>query len=352
VPAARVVAVVVTFNRRRMLEECLEGLARQTHPVAEVIVVDNASTDGTIEMLEASDLRDRLVLSYLRIRRNGGGAEGQHYGWAAALERDADWVWVMDDDCEPEPDTLAGLLASPRALDPATVALVPLAVSSDRESLPLERGSIRRRWFLAPLISLSESEYAMPEVEIDFSTFVGPLVRMEAARSVGLPLRPAFIHNDDIEYFARLQGEGRSWFIGRSVIVHKAVRPFTDASLLGRVRDYVRPDPFSGEWKHMYAMRNLVYAGRKHGFLTRARALSYVATQAARRLLFAERRLRVAYLTALFGLHGWRGVFRNVPPERSNTLASVRRPGAYLREHALDYEQEVAEPPRWLGSRG
>jgi GT2 family glycosyltransferase len=347
----RVVAVVVTFNRRRMLMECLEALARQTHPVAEVIVVDNASTDGTREALETTDLPERLDLSYLRLRRNGGGAEGQHYGWAAALERDADWIWVMDDDCEADPGTLAALLASPRAAETSTVALAPRAVSGDRAPLPLERGRIRGRWFLAPLVALPDSESAAHEAQIDFSTFVGPIVRAAAARRVGLPLRRAFIHNDDVEYFARLRGQGRSWLVGASSIRHKAAVPLTDASFAGRLREYLRPGPFAGEWKRMYALRNLVHTGRRHGFLSGGQALCYVATQAGRRLAFGERRLRTARLVLLFGLHGWRGVFRNLTPDDWPVLASVRSPGAHLRRHGLRYADDVAEPIRRLASR-
>ena len=55
-------AVVVTHNRKALLLECLEGIARQTHRVAGVLVVDNASTDGTEEALEASGLPAESLL--------------------------------------------------------------------------------------------------------------------------------------------------------------------------------------------------------------------------------------------------------------------------------------------------
>ncbi|MEA2272653.1 MAG: rhamnopyranosyl-N-acetylglucosaminyl-diphospho-decaprenol beta,3/1,4-galactofuranosyltransferase, partial [Solirubrobacteraceae bacterium] len=86
-------AVVVTYNRRALLLECLEGIARQTHPVAGVLVVDNASTDGTREALERSGVADRLRIDYLRLARNGGGSEGFHYGVREALRPGAaDWL--------------------------------------------------------------------------------------------------------------------------------------------------------------------------------------------------------------------------------------------------------------------
>ena len=65
---ALVVAVVVTFNRRELLVRCLEALAAQTRPAVRVVVVDNASTDGTLEHLEASGVADRLEVDYVRLR--------------------------------------------------------------------------------------------------------------------------------------------------------------------------------------------------------------------------------------------------------------------------------------------
>src|SRR3954454_13094695 len=114
----RVAAVVVTYNRAALLLECLEALAAQTHPLATVVLVDCASTDGTLERVRASGVADRLHLRIMALRRNGGGAEGFHAGVRAALGRDADWLGLMDDDCEAPPGTLAALLASAPAADP------------------------------------------------------------------------------------------------------------------------------------------------------------------------------------------------------------------------------------------
>ncbi len=78
-------AVVVTHNRRHLLLRCLAALASQTHPVARALVVDCASTDGTLEALEAADF-GRLAIDYLPLERNGGGSEGFHYGVAAVRD--------------------------------------------------------------------------------------------------------------------------------------------------------------------------------------------------------------------------------------------------------------------------
>src|SRR6185295_14348754 len=99
-------AVVVTHNRRDLLLACLDALAAQTHALEGVTVVDSASTDGTGEALAEAEVRRRIPIDYIRLTRNGGGAEGFHYGLRAALDSGAEWIWLMDDDCEPAPDAL------------------------------------------------------------------------------------------------------------------------------------------------------------------------------------------------------------------------------------------------------
>ena len=51
-----VCAVVVTYNRKNHLLECLEGLRKQTRPIDAIYLVDNASTDGTPDLYLKKDL--------------------------------------------------------------------------------------------------------------------------------------------------------------------------------------------------------------------------------------------------------------------------------------------------------
>ena len=340
-PTDRVCAVVVTYNRAGVLLECLEALAAQTHPVSETVLVDCASTDGTLAQVGASGLADRLPLRIVALERNGGGAEGFHAGVRAALEGDPDWLWLMDDDCEAPPGALAGLLASTPAADPATAAVLPELRSAEGAPLPLHRGHIRRRWFFAPLVGLGAEERAGGgDVEISMGTFVGPLVRAGAARAAGLPERRAFIRLEDVEYLTRVRRHGALWLVPAVTMVHK--EPIADAvttpGLRARLGDFTARRPFAHEWKRLYSLRNMIQFGRRHGYVSAGQALSYVLVHVVRSLLFSERRLRTAYLAALYGADGWRGRFRNLPPDRWPALATARRPLEVLRRDALRYD--------------
>ena len=100
-PLSTVAAVVVTYNRQAKVGETLDRILAQTRAPDWIIVVDNASTDGTDQVL-ASYCSDRRVIVY-RLQRNMGGAGGFSAGMARGYELGADFVWLMDDDCYPSP---------------------------------------------------------------------------------------------------------------------------------------------------------------------------------------------------------------------------------------------------------
>jgi len=341
----RVTAVVVTFNRKTLLLECLDALERQTHPLDRVLVVDNASTDGT-----AQSVAGRPV-DYLRLRRNGGGAEGFHYGVREALRGDgADWIWLMDDDCEPAPDALERLLDTPAAGDPGVASVVPAVTLPSGDLLPMHRGHITRRPLRAPIVALARETYERAEAPCDFASFVGPLVRASAARGAGPPLREAFIRFEDLEYCARLRQQGGMRLVPGARVTHKEAVPLTGTDVRSLWRDFSRRGSFDGQWKGVDGLRNIVWAGRRHGFVGPLEAASYVAVQVARIVAFDDRKARTIRLYATYAYDGWRGLFRNVPPGRWKRLAEVDDPVGFLNREALRYHEDVAEPVRRGGA--
>jgi rhamnopyranosyl-N-acetylglucosaminyl-diphospho-decaprenol beta-1,3/1,4-galactofuranosyltransferase len=341
-------AVVVTYNRKALLLECLDGIARQTHPVSGVLVVDNASTDGTLAALEGSGLGARLPLEYLRLARNGGGAEGFHYGVRQALASGVDWIWLMDDDCEPPPDALAALLASPRAADPDSALIAPIVRSPDGGVLPLNRGWIRPRWFRSPLRGLSPEHYAREEVEVDHVSLVGPLVRSRLAALEDPPRRDFFIRFDDLEWVSRLRRHGRLWLVPGAEIVHKDPRPVSGIGPRALWRDLRRGHRFEDAWKVNYGRRNMVWCGRRDGYVTYARLLSYVAVAALLALALQRPRTVSVRLAVRYVLDGWRGRFANVTPDAWAELPRHPSPLRELHTRALAYDREVDEPVRRL----
>src|SRR5712691_6870878 len=99
----RVLAHIHTFNDADIIDRTIESVLKQTRPVGG-LVVDNASTDGT---LDRTSLGNATVVGH---QENLGTSGAIVTGMRFALERDYDWIWIFDVDSIPEPDALEKLL--------------------------------------------------------------------------------------------------------------------------------------------------------------------------------------------------------------------------------------------------
>ena len=99
--AARVAAVIPTWNRRDLVAALLQNLAAQARPFEEIIVVDNGSED------DSAELASRAGARVLKMGRNLGFAAAVNRGIEAA---NAEWVAILNNDVTLEPDWLTKLL--------------------------------------------------------------------------------------------------------------------------------------------------------------------------------------------------------------------------------------------------
>ncbi|AWT27477.1 Galactofuranosyltransferase GlfT1 [Corynebacterium provencense] len=191
-----VTSVVVSFNRLDRLRTTLTALRSQTRPPDRIIVVDNGSTDGSRNWLRTAASRHREI-SLLETRTNRGGAGGFALGIAAALDEGTDSLWLTDDDTVPHPDCL-DLLLSALSEDPAVPFVAPTVVNRD--------GALhtRNRPFLDHRIPHALAAAQRGHLSVSAASFVGPLIRAEAALATHLPLDDFFLWHDDTEYTARL----------------------------------------------------------------------------------------------------------------------------------------------------
>lgn len=213
--------VVVTYNRLEKLKNCLSALAVQKHSPKTVIVVDNASSDGTDVFLSAPPAYP-FLLRYERLPENVGGAGGFTHGIKCFLQTDDEGVWLMDDDSLPTFDALLNLLAGEAraaALGIKADILASKVLWTNGElhpwNIPSPRYSKTRQCFdligqgLFPIRSAS---------------FLSILVRRESVERCGLPVADYFIYNDDIEYTGRILRQGIGLLVPNSVCVHDTTK--------------------------------------------------------------------------------------------------------------------------------
>jgi len=232
-----VAAVVVTYNRKELLRQCLDGILAQTRPVDAIYVVDNASTDGTDQII-ATEYADRVM--YERLPQNTGSAGGFHHGMKRAYEDGHDWIWVMDDDAAPHSAALACLLEIKKTWPRPPVAAVCAQFAPGGMALATSYiyNSQSRR-----LEPIDPSKLPGP-ARVDVAPFVGLLVSRDAIARVGLPMAQLYLWGDDGEFCWRLRE------IGDIVLVPTA-----------RIEHPGRPErlPVTEYWKVYYGLRNRIY---------------------------------------------------------------------------------------------
>ena len=313
---ASVCAFVLTRNRKHMLVECVRALLAQTHPVESVIVLDNASDDGTEDHLRAEGLLDEPRIRFERREQNTGGAGGYREGVRLGIDAGADWIWLMDDDAEPRYDALELLLAAPPAGDPATVALGTAVVNPDGSVDPQHRCRMAR--FVVPL----PTEVYRPGhyEEVDCASFVGLLMRTDAARAAGLPLAEFFLGYDDAEYSLRLRRRGAIRLVPESEMLHKI--PIGGGSAGRRARFWNRilgqtyvAAPWESYWKDLYRVRNFMWIKhRSGGGVSLPEFALLTGGYVAKALLYDPRPLRRIPWIVRFAWKGRRGDFSAPSP--------------------------------------
>lgn len=243
--AGRVAAVVVTWNRKALLMECLDCLRQQTWRDLAIFVIDNASTDGTREAL--ADRAASGAIRYFNPGENIGGAGGFQLGVRRAVEAGFDYVWLMDDDSMPTPTALQALMAAGERLG-AFGWLSGRALWTDGSPC---RMNVQR--------DLKMNNLAAPggdAVPAGAATFVSLLVPAQVVREVGLPIREFFIWADDLEYTRRISRKYPCWVIPGSVTVHKC------ATNNGGNISTDAPERIA---RYRLAYRNEVYVYRREG---------------------------------------------------------------------------------------
>ncbi|UUW89563.1 glycosyltransferase family 2 protein [Pimelobacter simplex] len=245
----KVAVVVVTYNRADLLERMLEGLAGLDRPADAVVVVDNASSDHTREVLERSTLPGLVAI---HTTDNLGGAGGFRLGLQTAYERGYDVMWLMDDDVVPAPDCLTRLLE----VDGSCL----IAVREDRSGALVEKAALRfdlrNPLAIRPKTASIDSTYAtraqMPAtVEVENVAFEGFLVRRAVIDRIGLPDASYFIFYDDVDFAIRARRAGFT------------IRAVRDAVLV-RQLDFDQQHDLAG-WKGYYMYRNLFAVHFRYG---------------------------------------------------------------------------------------
>jgi len=271
----KIVAVVVTFNRLNLLKTVIKKLQSQKYTSPEILIVNNGSTDGTKEWLDS--LSDLNVVH----QKNVGGSGGFYSGFNYAINKlDADYVWCMDDDGEPNEDCLYNLVNS-KVFKENKNAVVGSAVVDFDNNNKLSFSIPKLDSYKKFLDSYGEVTDDVDYIKCHGDEFGYPwgmffnsvLIPTSVIKNVGLPKKEMFIWGDEVEYFYRIRSQGYStYLVADSIFQH----PKPKGSKVPR-------------WKQKYQYRNYCYVDKayKKKFLLRSLKKIVVICLAGKFFLFS-----------------------------------------------------------------
>lgn len=243
----KITAVVVTFNRLELLKQGIECLRKQ-QKLTGIIVVNNGSTDGTREWLDA---QPGLLVVH---QDNVGGSGGFYTGIERAYSEGADWIWCMDDDVFPRPDCLDRLL--PYTDRPEVGILSPRRLLEGK----VFTHEFQHFNFTNPVDSLHGRKLAKQQVnqatEIVGADFEGPFISRRVVEKIGLPNRELFIFCDDTDYCLRAHLAGFKLLYIPEALMDKH-KFFSNDTWTSRNR--------KKKWKRYYQVRNEAYLNHHYG---------------------------------------------------------------------------------------
>ncbi len=249
----QVAAVVLTYNRRDLVQRCIAALLGQSRRADRIIMVDNCSTDDTLEVLAGFAPKGVEVHS---LPRNVGAAGGFHEAMRLGHETGADFIWVMDDDVIAAPNALEELLRACDRLDAERIE-APFVISAARspQGLMTNVPDVDRR---ANALAYENWPHLLAHglMPVTRSTFVSTLFRRSTLDRYGLPIAAMFIWGEDSEYTRRVTRDAPGYMVGRSQVEHvRAVAGVLDIR--------TESDPVRIGW-HRLQIRNRMYTDRRY----------------------------------------------------------------------------------------
>jgi GT2 family glycosyltransferase len=223
--------------------------------LTDILIVNNASTDGTEQELQYSGLLDEKRIHYIYLNQNTGGAGGFHYGLKYAVEKGWRWFWLMDDDAEPRKDALEKLI---RFISDHKRVYGSVAVGNldggNKLCFPIKKISNLKTEIIEDYNKLGNAE------SVAWLPFLGFFIHKDTIEKIGLPDKNFFIRNDDLEYGERARRHGVKIFLVKDSIIEHPLQPTIKFFLFGRPI-YHRSMP---SWKMYYEVRNKIIIAKRH----------------------------------------------------------------------------------------
>jgi GT2 family glycosyltransferase len=306
----KIAAIIVTCNRRQVLNDLLDDLLCQSRKPDVILVVDNGSEDGTVELVK----KHFPLVKLIELKHNIGLMGGLGIGIKTAFEQGYDAVLSMDDDARLRKDTLECLVSAIDTHECLREAVVWCAIVSPHD-----------QFFAEPVCVKVEGEWKiyhefLPELydkvyETIGGSNVGLFIPRSVIEHVGLP-REELVFNGEFEFNDRIKKGGFKLFRCFASIIYHERNRFSEIKIMGKTRFVSRVPP----WRTYYDMRNRIYIDRIQKRRTMLKSLLLGMIESAVWIYTSEKKISTAFYIskAVYdGLLGKMGMRVKIPRELS-----------------------------------
>lgn len=298
----KVTVVVVTYNRLDKLKKTLSSYDNQVRKPYYMIIVDNASTDGTAEWLSKWKKKSHeFEVEIITSEKNLGGSGGFYLGQERAMQLNTDWIMISDDDAYPDNNYIKGLVEYIATNSEENISIVCGAVKQENSLNEHTHRAYRKKnpFSLSVLKSVPKEDYKKNVFYPQFVSYVGILISKSAMKKAGLVDKDRFIWCDDSEHSYRLSKYGKIACIPHYVILHD----------IAEARKKLT-------WKTYYGCRNWLVFHKEHSPKTFIPAIIYsiirmIAVPIKGNHMLEEIKMRcVAMKDAIYGNMGMNDVYK------------------------------------------
>lgn len=203
VSSPKVGIVVLNFNGQACLLPCLRSLQRLQYQNFFVVVVDNASEDDSLALAQ-----DHFPeFSFIKNTENRGFAAGMNTGMKAAFEREADWVWLFNNDALADERSLGALMAVATERRDAGL-LSPCIYAEHTGALWFGKGSLDWWRMRATHVHPSAAEFRRRCYDSEFLTGCALLIKKETVEAIGFLDERFFLYYEDADFSWRARAKG------------------------------------------------------------------------------------------------------------------------------------------------
>lgn len=279
----KVCCVLVTYNRIQLLKKSIDSITNQTYKIEKLIVVDNASTDGTHEYL--TELEKKGVIEYVRLEKNIGGSGGFYTGIQKAMLENTDWIWIMDDDTICMENSLELLIKNIKNTNDVGF-ICSRVLWKDGNVHYMNIPSIK------PIIDDKPFNKYMGKLLVESCSFVSVMINKEAIMKVGLPYKEFFIWGDDSEYTKRITNQGYlGIYCEDSVVEHHTGTNYNTNIMKDNECNY---------WKYKFGIRNNLFILKQESLIKYIVRLIYNIIILIPKVIFSKKESKLKLANIIF----------------------------------------------------